>query len=292
MNVTTLIQNQLNSRLILLDTPTDYEPQMNAEPRRYRALFISDIQLGSKACQAEAFLEFLRYHSTPRIYLVGDIVDLWRIRRGIYWPQPHNDVLQKLLRQVRKRTELIYIPGNHDEAMREYCGSHFGGIAIERQTIHEGADGRRYLIMHGDEFDMVVCYAKWLAFLGDWSYELALWFNTQLNVARRWFGMPYWSLSAYLKHKVKRAVNYIGEFEHALAQEARRNGVQGVVCGHIHHAAMRQVEDVIYINTGDWVESCTAVVETEEGVFKIVRWNPLTGVSQPETSSKEFEAAA
>ena len=276
----------------MLDTRKDASDQMSAEMQRYRALFISDIHLGTKACQAEAFLDFLKTHRASRIYLVGDIVDFWRIRRGVYWPQSHNDVFQKLLRQVRKGVELIYIPGNHDEAMREYCGSRFGGIAIERQTVHIGADGRRYLIMHGDEFDVVVRYAKWLAFLGDWGYVTALWFNTHLNVVRRRFGMPYWSLSAYLKHKVKRAVNYIGEFEHALAQEARRNGAQGVICGHIHHAAMRQVEDVVYINTGDWVESCTAVVETEEGDFQIIRWNPHTGVRQPETSSKELEAAA
>ena len=276
----------------MLDTRKDASDQMSAEMQRYRALVISDIHLGTKACQAEAFLDFLKTHRAPRIYLVGDIVDFWRIRRGVYWPQSHNDVFQKLLRQVRKGVELIYIPGNHDEAMREYCGSRFGGIAIERQTVHIGADGRRYLIMHGDEFDVVVRYAKWLAFLGDWGYVTALWFNTHLNVVRRRFGMPYWSLSAYLKHKVKRAVNYIGEFEHALAQEARRNGAQGVICGHIHHAAMRHVEDVVYINTGDWVESCTAVVETEEGDFQIIRWNPHTGVRQPETSSKELEAAA
>ncbi len=287
-----MLQNHLKSRLIVLDTRIDDETQNNAEARRYRALFISDIHLGTKACQAEAFLDFLRRHDGPRIYLVGDIVDFWRIRRGIYWPQPHNDVLQKLLRKVRKGTEIVYIPGNHDEAMREYCGSQFGGIAIERQIIHAGADGRRHLIMHGDEFDVVVRYAKWLAFLGDWSYTMALWFNTHLNAVRRAFGMPYWLLSAYLKHKVKRAVNYIGEFEQALSQEARRNGAQGVICGHIHHAAMRQVDDVIYINTGDWVESCTAVVETEEGIFEIIRWNPHTGVQKPETSTRELEAAA
>ena len=152
--------------------------------------------------------------------------------------------------------------------MRDYCGAQFGGIAIERNAIHVGADGRRYLVMHGDEFDVVVRYAKWLALFGDWSYMLALWANTHFNAVRRWLGMPYWSLSAYLKHKVKRAVNYIGEFETALAAEARRHGAQGVICGHIHHAAMRQVGDVLYINTGDWVESCTAVGETEDGTFR------------------------
>ena len=276
----------------MLDTRTDKDRRNDAETKRYRALFISDIHLGTKACQAEAFLDFLRCHDAPKIYLVGDIVDFWRIRRGIYWPQAHNDVLQKLLRKVRKGSKLVFIPGNHDEAMREYCGSNFGGIAIERQTVHVGADGRRYLIMHGDEFDVVVRYAKWLAFLGDGSYTLALWLNTHLNAVRRWLGMPYWSLSAYLKHKVKRAVNYIGEFELALAQEARRNGAQGVICGHIHHAAMRQVGDVIYINTGDWVESCTAVAETEDGAFEIIRWNPHTGTLSSKPGVEAFQAAA
>ena len=276
----------------MLDNRIEDEGQSNAGVQRYRALFISDIHLGTKACQAEAFLDFLKTHKASRIYLVGDIVDFWRIRRGVYWPQPHNDVLQKLLREVRKGTELIYIPGNHDEAMREYCGSQFGGIAIERQAMHTAADERRFLVMHGDEFDVVVRYAKWLALLGDWGYVAALWFNTHLNAVRRWFGRPYWSLSAYLKYKVKRAVNFIGEFEHALAQEAHRTGAQGVICGHIHHAAIRQLEDVVYINTGDWVESCTAVAETEEGDFQIIRWNPHTGVRKPETSSREFEAAA
>ncbi|MGH6735720.1 MAG: UDP-2,3-diacylglucosamine diphosphatase [Methyloceanibacter sp.] len=277
----------LNTRLAD-DAPHD------PDPRRYRALFISDIHLGTKACQADAFLDFLRHHEAPKIYLVGDIVDFWRIRRGVYWPQNHNDVLQKLLRKVRKGVDLVYVPGNHDEAMREYCGAQFGGIAILRQTMHVAADGRRYLVMHGDEFDVVVRYAKWLALFGDWSYMVALWLNTHLNAVRRVLGMPYWSLSAYLKHKVKRAVNYIGEFELALAQEARRHGAQGVICGHIHHAAMRQVGDVIYINTGDWVESCTAVAETEEGVFEIIRWNPhqATPKSGDKSRVEELEAAA
>lgn len=261
--------------------------------RRYRAIFVSDIHLGTKACQAEAFLDFLRHCDTPRIYLVGDIVDFWRIRRGVYWPQSHNDVLQKLLRKARKGTELILIPGNHDEALREFCGTRFGSIAIERNIIHIGADGRRYLVMHGDEFDVVVRYAKWLALFGDWSYMLALWANTHLNAVRRYLGFPYWSLAAYLKQRVKRAVNYIGEFETALAQEARRHGAQGVICGHIHHAAIRQVGEIVYINTGDWVESCTAVAETEEGKFEIIRW---THTEQDLRASpvrvEELEAAA
>ena len=275
-----------------MKTPEN-DVQNEAGTKHYRALFVSDLHLGTKACQAEAFLDFLRVCETPRIYLVGDIVDFWRIKRGVYWPQPHNDVLQKLLRKARKGTDLIYIPGNHDEAMRDYCGSRFGGVAIERNIIHTGADGRRYLVMHGDEFDVVVRYAKWLALFGDWSYTVALWANTHFNVVRRFFGLPYWSLSAYLKQRVKRAVNYIGEFETALAQEARRRGAQGVICGHIHHAAMRQVGDVVYINTGDWVESCTAVGETTDGTFEIIRWtqHPQDRRKVP-ALAEEFEAAA
>jgi UDP-2,3-diacylglucosamine pyrophosphatase LpxH len=267
--------------------------QNEAGTKHYRALFVSDLHLGTKACQAEAFLDFLRVCETPRIYLVGDIVDFWRIKRGVYWPQAHNDVLQKLLRKARKGTDLVFIPGNHDEAMRDYCGSRFGGVAIERNIIHIGADGRRYLVMHGDEFDVVVRYAKWLALFGDWSYTLALWANTHFNVVRRFFGLSYWSLSAYLKQRVKRAVNYIGEFETALAQEARRRGAQGVICGHIHHAAMRQVGDVVYINTGDWVESCTAVGETMDGTFEIIHWtqHPQDRHKVP-VLAEEFEAAA
>jgi UDP-2,3-diacylglucosamine pyrophosphatase LpxH len=261
--------------------------------RRYRALFISDLHLGNKACQADAFLDFLRSHEAPHIYLIGDIVDFWRIKRAIYWPQSHNDVLQKLLRKVRKGTNLVYIPGNHDEAMRDYCGTRFGGIAIERNALHMAADGRRYLIMHGDEFDVVVRYAKWLALFGDWAYTIALSLNTHLNVARRWLGMSYWSLSAFLKQRVKSAVSYIGEFEAALAQEARCHGAHGVICGHIHHAVMRQVGDIIYINTGDWVESRTAVAETEEGIFEIIRWtHPHQDTSAPQPLVERLEAAA
>ncbi len=274
----------------MLNTRPDDDAPNDVETRRYRALFISDIHLGTKACQAEAFLDFLRHHHAPRIYLVGDIVDFWHIKRGVYWPQAHNDVLQKLLRQVRKGTDLVYIPGNHDEAMRDYCGLQFGGIAIERQAVHTGADGKRYLVMHGDEFDVVVRYARWLALLGDWSYMLALWLNTHLNVARRWFGKPYWSLSAHLKHKVKRAVNYIGEFEQALTEAARRQGTQGVICGHIHHAAIHRIDGIVYINTGDWVESCTAVGENEDGSFEILRWNPHTATRVPEVTVEKLEA--
>lgn len=218
------------------------------------------------------FLDFLKHNDAGTIYLVGDIIDFWRVKRGPIWPQAHNDVLQKLLRKVRKGTRIVFIPGNHDEALRDYCGMQFGGIEIKRDDIHETADGREFLVMHGDEFDVVVRYAKWLAFLGDRSYELLLALNTPLNWIRRRLGFGYWSLSAYLKYRVKTAVNFIGEFETALSDEARRRGADGVICGHIHHAADRPVHGVHYLNCGDWVESCTAITEDENGNMEIVRW--------------------
>jgi UDP-2,3-diacylglucosamine pyrophosphatase LpxH len=240
--------------------------------RSFRTLFISDVHLGTRASQADMLLDFLRYNEADTIYLVGDILDFWRIKRGAVWPQTHNDVLQKILRKVRKGTRVIYIPGNHDEGIRDYAGMHFGGIEIERQAIHTTVDGRRFIVMHGDEYDVVVRYARWLAFLGDRGYELALWSNWPLNFIRRRLGLGYWSLSAYLKHRVKTAVSFIGEFEKNLAEEARRHNVDGVICGHIHHAANRDIAGIRYINTGDWVESCTAVGETATGELELIRW--------------------
>lgn len=246
-----------------------------SDTKTYRALFVSDLHLGTRACQADAFIDFLRHHDADIIYLVGDIIDFWRVKRGPIWLQSHNDVLQKLLRKVRKGTRIVYIPGNHDEALRDYCGMWFGGIEIHHDIVHVAGDGRRYLVMHGDEFDVVVRYAKWLAFLGDRSYELALWCNYPLNWVRRRLGFGYWSLSAFLKLRVKTAVNFIGEFEHALAEEARRRNVDGVICGHIHHAADRSIEGVRYINCGDWVESCTALAEDENGSISLIRWHEV-----------------
>ena len=248
---------------------------MNAirpQNRRVRTLFISDVHLGTKGCQAELFLDFLRVHDADKIYLVGDIVDGWRLRQSWYWPQKHNDVVQKLLRKGRAGTRIVYVPGNHDEFLREYYGSHFGGIEVVENDIHEAADGRKYLVIHGDHFDLVVRHARWLALLGDWAYVTALGLSTYINIMRRKLGLTYWSLSAWAKLKVKNAVNYISEFEEALTGEAARLGVQGVICGHIHHAALRDMNGVRYINTGDWVESCTAVVENFDGSFEIVRW--------------------
>jgi UDP-2,3-diacylglucosamine pyrophosphatase LpxH len=240
--------------------------------RRVRTLFLSDLHLGTKGCQADLLLEFLRYHDADIIYLVGDIIDGWRLKSGWYWPQAHNDVVQKLLRKVRKGARLIYVPGNHDEFLRDFVGSNLGGIEICERAIHETADGRRLLVMHGDEFDMVMKHARWLAYLGDSAYTVALFLNTHLNFVRRRLGLTYWSLSAWAKGRVKNAVNFISQFEEFLAAEALRNNTDGVVCGHIHHPARSQIKGMDYFNTGDWVESCTAIVENYDGELELVRW--------------------
>jgi UDP-2,3-diacylglucosamine pyrophosphatase LpxH len=243
--------------------------------KHYRALFISDVHLGTRGCQAELLIDFMRLHDAETIYLVGDIIDGWRLRKSWFWSQAHNDVVQKMLRKGRKGSRIVYLPGNHDEFLRDYLGTHFGGVEVADTAIHETADGRRLLVIHGDQFDVVVRHAKWLAFLGDWAYETALKLNTVLNRVRRWFGFPYWSLSAWAKLKVKNAVNFIGAFEQALSHEARRLGVDGVVCGHIHHAAIRDINGITYVNTGDWVESCTAVAEHHDGTLEILRWTRI-----------------
>jgi UDP-2,3-diacylglucosamine pyrophosphatase LpxH len=260
--------------------------------RHYRTLFISDLHLGTRSAQAGALLDFLRFVDADVIYLVGDIVDFWKVRRGPHWPQSHNDVLQKLLRKVRKGCRIVFIPGNHDEGLRDYCGTSFGGIEIRRDDVHVAANGRRYVVMHGDEFDIVVRYARWLAFLGDRSYEAALWFNTPLNWARRHLGLGYWSLSAYLKGRVKSAVSFIGEYETALADVARRRDADGIICGHIHHAADRRIGPIHYLNCGDWVESCTAVYETYDGEFGVLRWLEEVGTQSTIAVPHVVEAVA
>ncbi len=250
-------------------------------PTRYRAIFISDTHLGTRGCKADFLLDFLRHNDSEFLYLVGDIVDGWQLRRSWYWGQAHNDVVQKLLRKARKGTRVIYVPGNHDEFARDYVDMLFGGIAVHADTIHVTADGRRLLVIHGDEFDGVVKYARWLALLGDWAYQLMLAVNHWYNAFRRHFGYPYWSLSAYLKHKVKNAVQFISEFETAVVEEAARRGVDGVVCGHIHMAEISTIGGVQYGNCGDWVESCTALVEHRDGRLEVVHWTALQSATVP-----------
>ncbi|WP_395666353.1 UDP-2,3-diacylglucosamine diphosphatase [Methylocella sp.] len=244
----------------------------SAEPRRYRSLFLSDVHLGTKGCQADLLLDFLKHNEADNVYLVGDIIDGWRLKSGWYWPQSHNDVVQKLLRQARKGVKITYAPGNHDEFARDFVGAFFGGVEVVDSAVHVTADGRRLLVIHGDQFDVVVQHARWLAFLGDWAYEAALVVNRWFNKVRRWLGFPYWSLSSWAKLKVKNAVSFIGDYEQTLADAARRHQVDGVVCGHIHHAAIRDIGGALYVNTGDFVESCTAVAEHADGRLEILRW--------------------
>ncbi|MEX1109017.1 MAG: UDP-2,3-diacylglucosamine diphosphatase [Dongiaceae bacterium] len=251
-------------------------------PLRYRTIFISDIHLGTRGCKAEFLLDFLRMTESDYLYLVGDIIDCWRLRRAWFWCQSHNDVVQKLLRKARKGTKVIYVPGNHDEALRDYVDMQFGGVLVMAEAIHEMADGRRFLVIHGDQFDGIVRYAKWLAFLGDRAYNLMLSANHWFNHARQRLGYGYWSLSAYLKQRVKDAVRYIDDYETAVADEARRRGVDGVICGHIHKAEMRRIDDILYCNDGDWVESCTALVEHFDGRLEIVDWTRVRQVSMLE----------
>ena len=245
---------------------------VTTSPRRFRTLFISDVHLGTRGCQAERLLDFLRHHDAEVIYLVGDIVDGWALKNAWYWPQAHNDVVQKFLRQTRKGARLIYVPGNHDEFLRDYYGTHFGGIEVVENAIHTGVDGKRFLVIHGDLFDLVVTQAKWLAHLGDRAYDTAIAANRIFNLVRQRLGFPYWSLSQWAKLKVKNAVSYIGEFEKTLTAEARRHNADGVICGHIHHAVIHDDFGLRYINCGDWVESCTAIAEHHDGHFEIINW--------------------
>ena len=259
--------------------------------RRFRAIWISDVHLGTKASKADYLLEFLRRTESETLYLVGDIFDGWRLKRHWYWPQAHNDVIQKLLRKARKGTRVIYVPGNHDEALRDYVDNHFGGVYVTEEAIHTTADGRRLLVLHGDQFDGVVKYAKWIALLGDWAYNAMIAVNLWFNQIRRRCGFGYWSLSAYLKGKVKNAVQFIDNFERAVADEARRRQVDGVVCGHIHKAEIREIDGILYCNDGDWVESCTAMVEHQDGRLEIVHWAEIRSLS-PLDRIVEAEPAA
>lgn len=240
--------------------------------RKVRTIFLSDVHLGARGAQVDVLLEFLKHHQADTIYLVGDIIDGWKLKSSWFWPQSHNDLVQKLLRKVRKGTRVVYIPGNHDEFLRPFAGMVFGGVEIRDFVVHLAADGRRYLVLHGDEFDVVVRNARWLALLGDWAYDAAIWLNARIGRARRRLGYPYWSLSNWAKQRVKNAVSFIGDFEATLAAEAGRREVDGIICGHIHCAAIRDIGGVRYLNTGDWVESCTALVERHDGHIEIVNW--------------------
>ncbi len=246
---------------------------------RVRAIFLSDIHLGTRACRAERLLEFLKAYDSDYLFLLGDILDLWSMKqRGVYWSAAQNTVLQKILKRARHHAQVIFIPGNHDEAAREHVGTSFGNIHVLMDCVHTAADGRRYLLLHGDEFDQVTRYHRWIAILGDSAYAALVRLNAYLSWVRRTLGIPgYWSLAGYAKRKVKKAVSFVFDFEHSVARHARERGVDGVICGHIHAATIRELDGITYLNCGDWVDSCTAIVEHADGRMELVQWTTDRG---------------
>jgi len=254
------------------DVPFAIPEREQGERRRYRTIWISDIHLGTRGCNAAMLIDFLDSVDSDTIYLVGDIIDGWRLKRRFYWPAAHNDVVWRLMKRAKRDTRVVYIPGNHDEMFRQFTGMNFGGVEIRRKAIHQTADGRKLLVLHGDEFDTIMLAHRWLAFVGDAAYSMLMRLNVVVNAVRRRMGLPYWSLSKMAKHKVKNAVSFISRFEEVVAHEAGMRGVDGVVCGHIHNAEMREIEGIQYYNDGDWVEGCTALVEHSDGRMEILHW--------------------
>ncbi|MET0363490.1 MAG: UDP-2,3-diacylglucosamine diphosphatase [Sphingobium sp.] len=248
------------------------EPKRGEGRRRFRTIWISDIHLGTRGCNAEMLIDFLDSVDSHTLYLVGDIIDGWQLKKRLYWPTAHNDVVWRIMKRARRGTRVIYIPGNHDEMFRQFTGLNFGGVEVRRKKIHTTADGRKLLVLHGDEFDAIMLAHRWLAVVGDAAYTLLMALNRHVNRVRRWMGMPYWSLSKMAKHKVKNAVSFISRFEEIVAHEAERRHIDGVVCGHIHTAEIRQFGDITYYNDGDWVEGCTALVEHFDGRMEVLHW--------------------
>ncbi|MGK2910782.1 MAG: UDP-2,3-diacylglucosamine diphosphatase [Sphingobium sp.] len=251
-----------------LDVP---EPPVENR-RKYRAIWISDIHLGTRGCNASMLIDFLDHVDSDTMYLVGDIIDGWRLKKKFYWPATHNDIVWRIMKRAKRGTRVVYIPGNHDEMFRQFTGLNFGGVEIRRKAIHETADGRKLLVLHGDEFDTIMLAHRWLAFVGDAAYHGLMHLNIVVNKVRKWFDLPYWSLSKMAKHKVKNAVEFISKFEEVVAHEAGARGVDGVVCGHIHNAEIREIAGIAYYNDGDWVEGCTALVEHMDGRMEVLHW--------------------
>lgn len=264
-----------------------HAPHGKKDVKRFRTIWISDVHLGTTGCQAARLLEFLQATESDTLYLVGDIIDGWQLRRRWYWDQTHNNIVQNVLKKAKKGTQVIFVPGNHDEAVRQFIDLDFGGIRIRDELIHVTAQGKRMLVLHGDRFDGVIACAKWLAYVGDSLYTMILKFNQVYNKWRARAGLPYWSLSQYLKLKVKNAVSYITSFEQALASEARRKGVDGVICGHIHKPEIREIGGITYCNDGDWVESLSALVEERSGELRLVSWQEIV-MQRDRATAKEF----
>lgn len=249
--------------------------------RRFRSVWISDVHLGFRGSSADFLLQFLRSTECDYLYLVGDIVDVWQMKKRPYWPQLHNDVIRAVLGKAKHGTRVVYVPGNHDEALRAYSGHAFGNVSIQDKALHRRASGERLLVLHGDQFDAVVASSRWLGLLGGWAYDWLLRANTLINGVRRLFGCRYWSLAKFLKHRVKNAMRYISNFEHAVASEAARWDVDGVVCGHIHRPEITEIGELTYYNCGDWVESCTALVEYDDGTMELLAWSDAESLPVP-----------
>lgn len=267
--------------------------QASGERKRYRTIWISDIHLGTKGCNAELLIDFLDHTDSDTMYLVGDIIDGWRLKKKFYWPAEHNDIVWRILKRAKRGTRIVYIPGNHDEMVRPFSGMNFGGVEILRAAFHDTADGRKLMVLHGDEFDTIMLAHRWLAFVGDALYHLAMGLNIWVNRIRRAFDLPYWSLSKMAKHKVKNAVEFISRYEEVVARAAAERGVDGVVCGHIHTAEMRDFtqngKTIAYYNDGDWVEGCNALVEHFDGTMELLHWPEEIAKREQQDSSVESD---
>jgi UDP-2,3-diacylglucosamine pyrophosphatase LpxH len=270
-----------------------YHPEPGEVPRRrYRTVWISDVHLGTRGCNAEMLIDFLDHVDSDTMYLVGDIFDGWQLQKKFYWPTTHNDIVWRIMKRAKRGTRIVYIPGNHDEMFRQFTGLDFGGVKIKRQAIHTTADGRRLLVLHGDEFDAITLSHRWLAHAGDAAYHLMMTLNRWVNLYRRAARLPYWSLSKYAKHKVKNAVEFISKFEEIVAHEAKARGVDGVIAGHIHTADYRKIDGIDYYNDGDWVEGCTALVEHDDGRMEILHWAEEMKAREAHQTMKIAKAAA
>jgi len=269
--------------------PTTPEPSDEGR-RRFRTIWISDVHLGTKGCNAELLIDFLDNVDSETMYLVGDIIDGWRLKKKFYWPAAHNDIVWRILKRAKRGTRIVYIPGNHDEMFRQFTGLNFGGVEIRRAAFHDTADGRRLMVLHGDEFDAVMLAHRWLAFVGDAAYTLMMGISRYVNAVRSRLGMPYWSLSKMAKHKVKNAVEFISRYEEIVARAAAQRGVDGVVCGHIHTAEFRLFDGIEYWNDGDWVEGCNALVEHFDGTMEILHWPDEIAKREAERAGEEQAA--
>jgi UDP-2,3-diacylglucosamine pyrophosphatase LpxH len=267
-------------------------PARGPTGRKHRTIFLSDVHLGTRGCKAELLADFLACNSCDTLYLVGDIIDGWQLQRRWYWTPDQTRVIEEILKKTESGTRVVYIPGNHDEFLRRYTGRVLDGIEIVTDAVHETADGKKLWVLHGDVFDSVIGYAKWLAHIGDRAYSFALALNDRLHEVRRRIGLPYWSLSAYLKRTVKNAVEYVSRYEEMVARAAAAKGVDGVMCGHIHHAEIRRIGTILYLNDGDWVESCTALVEDARGHLEILRWATSTPQDDPAGVPTDAEGEA